>query len=226
MKAIVLAAGRGERLRPITNQIPKPLISIDNKTLLERNIESLYLSGIREIVVNSSWLAKQVEVFLSTINYPNLKIIYLYEGDRPLGTAGAIFNAIDYLRDDYFWAVNSDILTNYSFKRIKINNKQKAHLILVPNPDHNSEGDFGLMDGIVCNHSDQMYTFSGISFLSPEMFEKQDKKTESLATVLRDFVEKDIVTGDLFYGEWLDIGTLERLKKAKNKLEISTSNER
>ena len=118
MKAIVLAAGRGERLRPITNQIPKPLISIDNKTLLERNIESLYLSGIREIIVNSSWLAKQVEVFLSTINYPNLKIIYLYEGDRPLGTAGAIFNAIDYLRDDYFWVVNSDILTNYSFKRI------------------------------------------------------------------------------------------------------------
>ncbi|MBC8226220.1 MAG: NTP transferase domain-containing protein, partial [Gammaproteobacteria bacterium] len=80
MKAIVLAAGKGERLRPITNQIPKPLISIDNKTLLERNIESLYLSGVREIIVNSSWLAKQVEVFLSTISYPNLKIVYLYEG--------------------------------------------------------------------------------------------------------------------------------------------------
>ena len=78
----------------------------------------------------------------------------------------------------------------------------------------------------MCNHSDQMYTFSGISLLSPEMFEKQDKKTESLATILRDFVEKDIVTGDIFYGEWLDIGTLERLNKAKNKIEISNSNER
>ena len=226
MKAIVLAAGKGERLRPITNQIPKPLISIDNKTLLERNIESLYLSGVREIIVNSSWLAKQVEVFLSTISYPNLKIVYLYEGESPLGTAGAIFNAIDYLRDDYFWVVNADILTNYSFKHNKTSSKQKAHLILVPNPDHNPDGDFGLNDGIVCNHSDQRYTFSGISLLSPEMFVDQDKETESLGRILRDFVEKDIVTGDIFYGEWLDVGTMERLNEAKNKIEISNLNER
>ena len=114
MKAIILAAGKGERLRPITNQIPKPLISLGSKTLLGRNIESLYLSGIREIIVNSSWLTQQIEVFLSTINYPNLKIIHLYEGKKPLGTAGAIINAIDYLKDDFFWVVNSDILTNFS----------------------------------------------------------------------------------------------------------------
>ncbi|MDG2435466.1 MAG: nucleotidyltransferase family protein [Gammaproteobacteria bacterium] len=220
MKAIILAAGKGERLRPITNQIPKPLISLGSKTLLGRNIESLYLSGIREIIVNSSWLTQQIEVFLSTINYPNLKIIHLYEGKKPLGTAGAIINAIDYLKDDFFWVVNSDILTNFSFKAINTGCKEKAHLILVPNPEHNPEGDFGLKDGIVCNHSDEMYTFSGISILSPDMFKSQEKKTGSLAVILRAFVEKNMVTGDLFSGEWLDVGTLERLNKARNKIQI------
>ena len=116
--------------------------------------------------------------------------------------------------------VNSDILTNFSFKAINTGCKEKAHLILVPNPEHNPEGDFGLKDGIVCNHSDEMYTFSGISIISPDMFKSQEKKTGSLAVILRAFVEKNMVTGDLFSGEWLDVGTLERLNKARNKIQI------
>ncbi|HIK76679.1 MAG TPA: mannose-1-phosphate guanylyltransferase, partial [Gammaproteobacteria bacterium] len=146
MKAMILSAGRGLRLMPITKHIPKPLVKVGKQTLLERNITLLYQSGITEIIVNGSWLGEKIESFISNIRLEGLKLHYLYEGSEPLGTAGAVYNAMDcnLLFNENFWLVNSDIITNFSLPNISLLNNRVGHLILVPNPEHNPTGDFGL----------------------------------------------------------------------------------
>ena len=219
MKAMILSAGRGLRLMPITKDTPKPLVKIGQQALLERNINLLYQSGIREIIVNGSWLGEKIESFIANIQLEGLKLHYLYEGSEPLGTAGAVYNAIDHrlLLNENFWLVNSDIITNFSLPNISLINNRVGHLILVPNPDHNSAGDFGLRSDQVLNESIEMHTFSGISFLSCRMFDETIKRPSSLVDILRDNIKHNLISGELFLGEWLDVGTIERLNRAHNK---------
>jgi len=219
MKAMILSAGRGLRLMPITKNTPKPLVKIGQQALLERNINLLYQSGIREIIVNGSWLGEKIESFIANIQLEGLKLHYLYEGSEPLGTAGAVYNAIDnrLLLNENFWLVNSDIITNFSLPNISLINNRVGHLILVPNPDHNSAGDFGLRSDQVLNESIEMHTFSGISFLSCRMFDETIKRPSSLVDILRDNIKHNLISGELFLGEWLDVGTIERLNRAHNK---------
>ena len=219
MKAMILSAGRGLRLMPITKNTPKPLVKIGQQTLLERNINLLYQSGIREIIVNGSWLGEKIESFIANIQLEGLTLHYLYEGSKPLGTAGAVYNAIDHrlLSNENFWLVNSDIITNFSLPNISLINNRVGHLILVPNPDHNSAGDFGLRSDQVLNESIEMHTFSGISFLSCRMFDETIKRPSSLVDILRDNIKHNLISGELFLGEWLDVGTIERLNRAHNK---------
>ena len=219
MKAMILSAGRGLRLMPITKDTPKPLVKIGHQTLLERNINLLYQSGIREIIVNGSWLGDKIESFIANIQLEGLTLHYLYEGSEPLGTAGAVYNAIDHrlLLNENFWLVNSDIITNFSLPNISLINNRVGHLILVPNPDHNSAGDFGLRSDQVLNESIEMHTFSGISFLSCRMFDETIKRPSSLVDILRDNIKHNLISGELFLGEWLDVGTIERLNRAHNK---------
>ena len=219
MKAMILSAGRGLRLMPITKNTPKPLVKIGQQTLLERNINLLYQSGIREIIVNGSWLGEKIESFIANIQLEGLKLHYLYEGSEPLGTAGAVYNAIDHrlLLNENFWLVNSDIITNFSLPNISLINNRVGHLILVPNPDHNSAGDFGLKSDQVLIESIEMLTFSGISFLSCRMFDETIKRPSSLVDILRDNIKHNLISGELFLGEWLDVGTIERLNRAHNK---------
>lgn len=219
MKAMILSAGRGLRLMPITKDTPKPLVKIGKQALLERNINLLYQSGIREIIVNGSWLGEKIESFIANIQLEGLKLHYLYEGSEPLGTAGAVYNAIDHrlLLNENFWLVNSDIITNFSLPNISLINNRVGHLILVPNPDHNSAGDFGLRSDQVLNESIEMHTFSGISFLSCRMFDETIKRPSSLVDILRDNIKHNLISGELFLGEWLDVGTIERLNRAHNK---------
>ena len=219
MKAMILSAGRGARLMPITTNIPKPLVKVGKQTLLERNINLLYQSGITEIIVNGSWLGEQIESFIANIQLKGLKLHYLYEGSEPLGTAGAVYNAMDHklLINENFWLVNSDIITNFSLPNISLLNNRVGHLILVPNPDHNSTGDFGLQSDQVLNESIEMLTFSGISFLSCRMFDEAIGKPSSLVDILRDKIKYNLISGELFLGEWLDVGTVERLNRAHNK---------
>ena len=219
MKAMILSAGRGLRLMPITSNTPKPLVKIGQQTLLERNINLLYQSGIREIIVNGSWLGEKIESFIANIQLEGLTLHYLYEGSEPLGTAGAVYNAIDHrlLLNENFWLVNSDIITNFSLPNISLINNRVGHLILVPNPDHNSAGDFGLRSDQVLNASIEMHTFSGISFLSCRMFDETIKRSSSLVDILRDNIKHNLISGELFLGEWLDVGTIERLNRAHNK---------
>ena len=219
MKAMILSAGRGLRLMPITKNTPKPLVKIGQQALLERNINLLYQSGIREIIVNGSWLGDKIESFIANIQLEGLKLHYLYEGSEPLGTAGAVYNAIDHrlLSNENFWLFNSDIITNFSLPNISLINNRVGHLILVPNPDHNSAGDFGLRSDQVLNESIEMHTFSGISFLSCRMFDETIKRPSSLVDILRDNIKHNLISGELFLGEWLDVGTIERLNRAHNK---------
>tara|TARA_B100000959_G_scaffold179055_1_gene187281 strand:- start:1090 stop:1761 length:672 start_codon:yes stop_codon:yes gene_type:complete len=219
MKAMILSAGKGLRLMPITKNTPKPLVKVGKQTLLERNINLLYQSGITEIIVNGSWLGDQIESFIASVQLEGLKIHYLYEGIEPLGTAGAVYNAIDYklLLNEDFWLLNSDIITNFSLPNISLLNNRLGHLILVPNPDHNSTGDFGLSSDQVLNESIEMLTFSGISFLSCRMFDETIKRSSSLVDIFRDKIKHNLISGELFLGEWLDVGTIERLNRAHNK---------
>ena len=219
MKAMILSAGRGVRLMPITTNTPKPLVKVGNQTLLERNINLLYQSGIKEIIVNGSWLGEQIESFIANIQLEGLKLHYLYEGSEPLGTAGAVYNAMDckLLLNENFWLVNSDIITNFSLPNISLLNNRVGHLILVPNPEHNPTGDFGLRSDQVLNKSVEMLTFSGISFLSYRMFDETTDRSSSLVHIFRNKINHNLISGELFLGEWLDVGTIKRLNRAHNR---------
>jgi len=199
---------------PYTQRIPKPLLTVHGISLLERNINALYGSGIREIVINTSWLGSQIQDFVTQLDLPGLHIACLHEGDTPLGTGGGIFNALDHLQDGPFWVINADIITSYSFAPIALTENYLAHLVLVSNPDHNEHGDFGLDGDLVLNESSQMHTFSGISCLSPDIFQGVNQSIFSLAQLLRKFIKLGLVKGELFLGKWLDVGTIDRLNKA------------
>ena len=144
---------------------------VDGISLLERNINALYGAGIRDIVINTSWLGSHIQDFVTQLDLPGLHIACVHEGDIPLGTGGGIFNALDYLQDGPFWVINADIITSYNFAPIALAENSLAHLVLVSNPDHNESGDFGLDGDLVLNESSQMHTFSGISCLSPDIFQ-------------------------------------------------------
>ena len=218
MTAIILAAGKGERLRPLTNLTPKPLITVAGKTLLERNIDCLDQSGIRKIIVNGSRMGDQIESFLQSQKKSNMNIDYINEGKEPLGTAGAIYNIIDngLIDDDHFWVINADVMTNFSFRDVHLSSGVMGQIILVPNPDHNLAGDFSLKGDRVTISGNQRYTFSGISYFSIHCFTQSSQRYFSLADLLREHIEKGVITGRLFLGDWLDVGTADRLVEAEN----------
>ena len=218
MTAIILAAGKGERLKPLTNKIPKPLITVAGKTLLQRNIDRLHQSGIKKIIVNGSTMGDQIESFLQNHKQPNISFDYIDEGEEPLGTAGAIFNIIEkgLINDNHFWVINADIMTNFSFSAIQLNSGVMGHIILVPNPDHNLLGDFCLEGDRVTISGNQRYTFSGISYFSIDCFMQSKERYFALADLLREHIEKEMITGQIFFGDWLDVGTADRLAEAEN----------
>ena len=227
MTAIILAAGKGERLKPLTTQIPKPLITVAGKTLLQRNIDCLDQSGIKKIIVNGSRMGDQIESFLENHNQSNISFDYINEGEEPLGTAGAIFNIIDkgLINDDHFWVINADIMTNFSFSAIQLNSSVMGHIILVPNPEHNLSGDFCLEGDRVTISGNQRYTFSGISYFSIQCFIQSTQRYFALADLLREHIEKEMITGQLFHGDWLDVGTADRLSEAENICRRRQNNE-
>ena len=227
MTAIILAAGKGERLKPLTTQTPKPLITVAGKTLLQRNIDCLDQSGIKKIIVNGSRMGDQIESFLENHNQSNISFDYINEGEEPLGTAGAIFNIIDkgLINDDHFWVINADIMTNFSFNAVQLNSGVMGHIILVPNPGHNLSGDFCLEGDRVTISGNQRYTFSGISYFSIQCFIQSTQRYFTLADLLREHIEKEMITGHLFHGDWLDVGTADRLAEAENICRRRQNNE-
>jgi len=212
MRAMILAAGLGKRMRPLTLTTPKPLLPVAGKALIEYHIERLVAAGITEIVINHAWLGSQIEQALGDGERYGAQLFYSAE-DEPLETAGGIRRALPLLTeggDEQFLVVNGDVFTNYDFSQLRAC-KGLAHLVLVANPEHNPAGDFALVDGQVAMAGSEKLTFSGISVLHASLFAGLAEGAAALAPLLREAMAQQQVSGEFFDGFWSDIGTPERL---------------
>ena len=214
MKAMILAAGKGERMRPLTDTLPKPLLEVRGKPLIVWHLEKLKRNGFREVVINIAHLGHKIPEYLGDGSKYGLEISYSDEQEcGGLESAGGIKKALSLLGEEPFMVVNGDVFCEYEFDAsFKLEDK-KAHLILVPNPPHNLKGDFGLKAANVLNKDDVMHTFSGIGYYTPSFFDKIDEGKQALAPFLREAIDKQDVSGEVFTNVWHDIGTPQRLKE-------------
>ena len=215
MKAMILAAGLGTRTRPLTDHTPKPLLEIGGIPLIVWHIERLAHDGFQDIVINIAHLGYQIPEALGDGSEWGVKISYSDEQEEgALESAGGIIKALPLLGDETFLVVNGDIWCEYDFEKDKIlPHSILAHLILVPNPDHNPKGDFSLQGTVVHDGGVKKYTFSGIGYYSPKLFDSLTYGKRALAPILIEAMREGRVTGELFEGEWRDIGTPERLSE-------------
>ena len=218
MKAMILAAGRGERLRPLTDEIPKPLIKVAGKSLIEYHLQNLSAAGFNEIIINTAWLAKNIHQQLGDGSNYGVSIQYSDE-TKALETAGGIINALPLLGKNPFLVVNGDIWCDFDFSTLaKLNHSTQAHLVLVNNPDHNQKGDFALQDNLIKNTGNPMYTFSGIGVYSARFFAEQQPGPLPLAPIIRNKCKNALVSGQYHEGLWTDVGSIERLQALEEKL--------
>ena len=212
MKAMILAAGRGERLRPLTDRLPKPLIEVGGKPLVVWHLERLAAAGIREIVINVSHLGAQIEQALGTGQAWGQSITFSREPE-PLETAGALAFARSQLGEQPFLLANGDVYCEYPLARLRERQlgERLAHLVLVPNPAFRAGGDFSLEDGCVGNRAAPRYTYAGLALISPQLVDPVAAgATAGLAPLLRSSAEAGRVSGELYAGMWADVGTPER----------------
>ena len=223
MKAMILAAGRGERMRPLTDDTPKPLLMVAGKPLIQWHIEALARAGFTEIVINHAWLGQQIEDTLGDGAQYGVRIIYSAEGDTGLETGGGIYHALSLLTDvkseTPFLVVNGDVVTDIDFSQLPQQITGLAHLVMVPNPEHHPQGDFVLQDGIVVDKGEPRLTFSGIAIYHPQLFAQCTDDVFPLAPLLRQAMQQGQVCGESHVGEWLDVGTPERLIEAESLLD-------
>ena len=217
MKAMILAAGKGERLRPLTLHTPKPLIRAGGVPLIEFHLRALSAAGFTEIVINHAWLGQQIEDHLGDGSRFGVSIEYSAEGE-PLETGGGIFKALPLLGDNPFVVVNGDIWTDYDFTQLRQPLCGLAHLVLVDNPAHHPAGDFSLSDERVRDAVPGVdtLTYSGIAVLSPALFEGAQAGAFKLAPLLRQAMAEGRVTGERLQGHWVDVGTHERLAEVES----------
>lgn len=214
MKAMILAAGRGERMRPLTDELPKPLLKAGPHRLIEYHLYQLADAGFHEVVINVAWLGEKIIEQLGNGERYGLRICYSNEGDQALETAGGIFKALPLLGDQPFLVVNGDVWSDYPYAKLKdFELSGLAHLVLVNNPEHNPQGDFAIKDNRVHNQGEQKFTFSGIGVYSKDFFAGLSPGKSPLAPMLREAIERGQVTGEVYQGHWLDIGTPQRLQQ-------------
>ena len=216
MKAMILAAGRGERMRPLTDTAPKPLLKVRGRALIEYHLEALHAAGVRELVVNLSWLGERIRAALGDGSQWGVAIHYCDEGPQPLETAGGIFNALSFLGPGPFAVVNGDVWTDFPMSRLSLGAGKLAHLVLVPNPSHHGQGDFGLETGRVTRAGGKTYTFSGIAIYRPEFFAGCTAGRFPLLPLLQRAIDSSSLTGEVYQGVWSDVGTPERLAQLQS----------
>ncbi len=220
--AFILAAGRGERLRPLTDTVPKPLIRVGDSALIEYLLRALARAGIRNVVINHAHLGALIKDVLEDGARYRVHIRYSDESQGVLDTAGGIIKALPLVRSDPFVVVNGDIWTDYRFEALPRRIAGLAHLVLVDNPPHNPDGDFCLDGDRVCRDKEcarQRLTFSGIGLYSKSLFESRPAKALALAPVIAEAAERDLVSGEHYSGVWIDVGTPERLRELRRMLE-------
>jgi MurNAc alpha-1-phosphate uridylyltransferase len=213
MRAMILAAGHGTRMRPLTDHTPKPLLDVGGKPLIQWHIENLKNAGFEEIVINIAWKGEQIPQVLGDGSQFGVNLFYSDEQQEgALETAGGIIKALPLLGEEPFLVVNGDIWCDFHYSNSSpIKNNDLAHLILVNNPEHNPNGDFSLDDHRVDNEGQNPLTFSGIGYYHPELFHNLPYGKRPLAPLLREAMQSSQVSGEHFTGDWRDIGTPERL---------------
>jgi N-acetyl-alpha-D-muramate 1-phosphate uridylyltransferase len=225
MKAMILAAGLGQRMRPLTDHLPKPLLTANGKTLLDYHLEKIQQAGVHEVIINLAYLGEKIREHLQQHPYPQLKIIFSQEPE-PLETGGALLHAATLLGDEDFLLVNGDVWSDMDYQQLikrKLKPNQLGHLVLVENPDFHPQGDFILDSNTELleeKQQQQGFTFSGISILSPQLIEHYSRKRIKfpLVEAFREAIIHKKLTGELYCGHWSDVGTPQRLNDLDNLL--------
>ena len=227
-QAMILAAGKGTRLRPLTLETPKPLVQVGGQPLIVWHIKALQAAGITDITINASWLADKLMDTLGDGAQYGVKLHWSVEGDEPLETAGGIFQALQSgkLRDEPFILVNSDVWTTYDFAQLRdytLGADQRAHLLLIDNPEHNDGGDFAINNGLASEQpvgDADKFTFAGISVMSPALVEGLvSGQPAALAPLLKQAMIKFQITAEVITDNWIDVGTAERLAQVNEFIE-------
>jgi len=209
--AMILAAGRGERLRPVTESIPKSLVEVGGQALLERHLRSLAKGGVETVVINLGWLGDQITERIGSGGEFGLNVVYSQEGDNILETGGGIHRALPVLGTDPFLVINADIYTDMPLPDVQLGDDDMVHLVCVPVPEDKAGGDFAIVDGRIRNDGEAMFTFSGVSIYRPEFFADCAPGRFSVVPMLRAAADADRVSGSIYSGLWRDVGTPERL---------------
>jgi len=221
MKAMILAAGRGERMRPLTLARPKPLLDVGGQPLIEHHLRALAAAGCTQVIVNLSWLGEQIRAALGDGSRFGIEIRYSDEGPEPLETGGGVFRALPLLGSAPFLVLNGDVWSDYPYAQLNDlpGTGDLAHLVLVPNPPHNPRGDFVLEDGRMLEGlPGERFTFSGIGVYRPELLDGCRDGVFKLAPLLRAAARAGRVSAEMYRGDWLDIGTPERLAELDCRL--------
>lgn len=217
MKAMILAAGEGRRLRPLTETTPKPLLKAGNHCLIEYHLLRLKQAGITEVVINVSYLAERIPEFLGDGARYGLKLQYSIE-PALLGTGGGIFKALPLLGEEPFLLLSADIWSEYDYSEALLRSNNDAHLVLVENPEYHTRGDYGLDSAARIVRSAPLYTFAGIAKINPKIFSHSAAGNFSIAPLIEASIAKQKVSGELFHGAWFNVGTLQELEKLNKHL--------
>jgi MurNAc alpha-1-phosphate uridylyltransferase len=212
MAAMILAAGLGERLRPITDTMPKALVEVGGISLLEQHLQRLADASVKTVIINLGWLGEQIAERIGSGHQFGLQVVYSPEYDNILDTGGGIKRALPLLDSAPFWVINADVYTDITLPNVKLDTDSLAHLVLVPTPAHKASGDFELRHGKVRNSDNQELTYSGIAFYRPEFFADAGDGRFSVVPLWREAADRGQLDGSLYEGIWEDVGTPERLK--------------
>ncbi len=212
MIAMILAAGRGERLRPLTDSVPKALTEVQGQSLLEWHLQALQRAGVDTVLINLGWLGEQIAARVGSGAAYGLTVIYSPEDDHILETGGGIQRALPMLGPDPFLVVNADIFTDMPMPRADLDAQTLGKLILVPTPADKAHGDFDVVDGRLRNAEHPQRTFSGVAIYRPEFFQDCEAGRFSVVPMLRAAADADQLAASEYSGNWADVGTIERLE--------------
>lgn len=221
-RAMILAAGRGERMRPLTDSVPKPLLPVGGKPLIQFHIDALAASGVVDIVINLAWLGARIRDALGDGAASGVRLHYSDEGDAALETGGGIFNALPLLGSEPFIVVSGDVWSDYPLGQLvsRLGSKDLAHFVLVANPEYHRRGDFGLRDGRMVDDGER-HTYANIGVFRPEFFDGCEAGKFPLAPLMRERIKAGQVSGEFYAGRWFNLGTPAQLAELDQSLRSS-----
>ena len=211
MKAMILAAGRGKRMRHLTEHTPKPLLEVNGKPLIVYHLLQLARLGVRDVVINISYLAERLQTALGDGRRFGVNIIYSYE-PAPLDTGGGVYQALPLLGTAPFLVISADIWTDYDFSQLAQKITRRAHLVLVPNPDYHPDGDFTCENGLLGLTGSPKFTFASFGIYHPALFKGCQPGAFPLAALYKSGIESGAITGEIYSGKWFNVGTPEDLR--------------